>query len=372
MPTTLAAPPRPATRPAAEPTAPTPDGPAAARDGLYDLLRVVALGVVVVWHWVFTTMEINSDGLHTGNPVGVTPGMWLATWFLQPMPYFFMVGGALHAATYKGRPTQFWSRRFKRLVLPALPLVIPALALIAWGMTSGHATLASAVFLMITPMWFLVVYLVLILIAPLALRAHRARPLASLLVLIAGAALVDVARFSFGWSNWVQIAVGFLVVWAAVHQLGFWFDHLRQAQMATRVFIAAVGFLGLLGLHAVGPYPLAMVGVPGEQISNMGPPNLMVVFLALFQIGLITMVAEPLARYARRHARGLAVASDWSMTVFVWHLVAWTAFFVVVTQVWHLLTNDTVTATWWLQRPIWFVGPALVAIPLVKATKRFS
>ncbi|HNG25576.1 MAG TPA: class I tRNA ligase family protein, partial [Microthrixaceae bacterium] len=60
---------------------------------MIDLVRAGALVVVVAWHWAFTTLRWD-DGPKVSNPVGVTPGMWLATWFLQVMPLFFLVGGA--------------------------------------------------------------------------------------------------------------------------------------------------------------------------------------------------------------------------------------------------------------------------------------
>ena len=77
MPAPTAAP-SPSDRPADQP----------GRDLLIDLARAGALGIVVLWHWVFTTIRFGADGPHVGNPVGVTPGMWLVTWFLQPMPIF--------------------------------------------------------------------------------------------------------------------------------------------------------------------------------------------------------------------------------------------------------------------------------------------
>ncbi len=57
-----------------------------ARDALLDLVRASALLVVVLWHWIFTSVRWSHDGPHVGNPVAVTPGMWLLTWLLQIMP----------------------------------------------------------------------------------------------------------------------------------------------------------------------------------------------------------------------------------------------------------------------------------------------
>jgi hypothetical protein len=64
----------------------TPAVPAE-RDLLLDLVRTGALAVVVLWHWVFTSVRWADDGPHVGNPVASTPGLWLLTWVLQVMPY---------------------------------------------------------------------------------------------------------------------------------------------------------------------------------------------------------------------------------------------------------------------------------------------
>jgi hypothetical protein len=237
---------------------------------------------------------------------------------------------------------------------------------------TGHLVVADTVLLIITPMWFLAVYLVLVLIAPLALRAHRSHPVAALATLLAGAVAIDIVRFQHGWDNWTQILTGYVVVWATVHQFGFWFGRLRRSPFVVRATVATTGFAGLTALMTFGPYPLAMVGVQGESTSNMAPPNLAVVFLALFQLGLITMAERPLTWIANRFRHGLEVASAWSMTVFVWHLLAWTVFFLAVVQLGHLLDNETINGGWWQQRPIWFFGPAVLAVPLVAVTRRFD
>ncbi|MGI8794510.1 MAG: acyltransferase family protein, partial [Acidimicrobiales bacterium] len=75
------------------------------RDRWLDLLRAGSLGVVVIWHWVFTIIRWEADGPHATNPIGTTRGLWLATWFLQVMPVFFAVGGAVHARALQKEPT---------------------------------------------------------------------------------------------------------------------------------------------------------------------------------------------------------------------------------------------------------------------------
>jgi len=341
------------------------------RDLLIDLARAGALGMVVLWHWVFTTIRFGADGPHVGNPVGVTPGMWLATWFLQPMPIFFAVGGVLHARSLRNGSEGFRRRRMRRLLVPALPLLLPALALMVGAALMGRGDLVASIILIISPMWFLAVYMALVALAPLAWRGHVAAPRATLAGMIGLAALLDVARFGFGVGGPLMTVACFTAVWAVVHQLGFHFDALRASAFDRRIAVALGGLIALALAVAVGPYPSAMVGVPGQKVSNMAPPTFAVILLAVFQLGLLASAAGPLERFAARHRDGLAWAGRWSMTVFVWHLLAWVGFYLLLRASGGHLSGD-VTGAWWLARPLWLVGPAAIAVPLCALTARFD
>ncbi|MFC7582324.1 hypothetical protein ACFQWG_14155 [Schaalia naturae] len=84
--------------------------------------------------------------------------------------------------------------------------------------------------------------------------------------------------------------VGFLnfaLVWLAVHQLGF----LRADGMIRRPgLLAAAGLAGAAALVALGPYPLSMVGMPGEEVSNMAPPTLALLCHALWLVGAVELL----------------------------------------------------------------------------------
>ena len=51
----------------------------------------------------------------------------------------------------------------------------------------------------------------------------------------------------------------------------------------------------LVGLVFVGGYPIAMIGVPGAEVSNSMPPTIALVALGLTQAG-IAITLEPLGR----------------------------------------------------------------------------
>lgn len=287
------------------------------------------------------------------------------------MALFFAVGGCLHLRSHTGTGGAFIARRFRRLVVPALPLLVPfGIAILAAHLT-GHAALRKALVLAISPLWFLAVYLVLVLLAPAAIRWHRRSPILTVALLALAVVAIDVARFAHGWTGWPAIVAGFVVVWALVHQLGFFLDHLRAAPRWVLTTMALVGLAGLAALVSFGPYPASMVGVPGEAVSNMAPPNLAVVCLGVLQLGVLARFAASLQQFAARHARALEWSGRWSMTVYVWHLLAWGAFFLAARAIGFEVISEP-TAAWWVQRPLWLAGPALIAIPLCRCAARLA
>ncbi len=357
----------PATIAVAAPAAPAAEPQ---RDRVLDLLRVGAFAVVVAWHWVFTVIWFD-DGPHVGNPVGVTPGLWLLTWFLQPMPVFFAVGGALHARSYGGRPLAFWRRRVQRLAVPALPLLVLATVAAVAASSAGRPDIVRTIVLVVSPLWFLATYLVLVLLAPLAVTAHRAFPKAALAAVGAAVITMDVARFTFSWGGWFHIVVAFALVWGFVHQLGFHLDALRRASMPARLAVMLGGLAALVLCVTVGPYSRAMVGHPGEKISNFGPPTLAVCCLAVFQLGLLACFEERIARRAARSVAALDRAERWIMPTYVWHLSGYVLFVGLLLQVGVDIPGES-NGAWWISRPLWVLGPAAFTVPLVVFVDRMS
>lgn len=337
------------------------------RDLLLDVVRAGALFVVVAWHWAFTTLRWD-DGPHIGNPIGDTPGMWLVTWLLQVMPLFFLVGGALHA-TDRRSDGEFVRNRFRRLVPPVLPFLALAGGAAGVAAAIGRTDLVRGIVLMITPLWFLGVYLALVLLVPLARRAHRRFGVRAV---VAGAVTVAVVDRiwvlpSHGAIAVVPMLAIYVLTWAVVHQLGFHLGALRAAPRSAK-WVTCVGGFALLavGTRWLG-YPGSMVGTHGDPLSNMSPPNLMVVFLALAQMGLLTLVDPALRRWAERHRRSVAAAGTWSMTVYVWHMLALAGFWGVNVASWGMV-DHTVDGSWWARRPLWLLGPLLFALPLFALT----
>ncbi|MGH9213292.1 MAG: acyltransferase family protein [Acidimicrobiales bacterium] len=341
------------------------------RDSFIDFVRAFSLLVVVAWHWVFTIIVWRADGPHATNPIGFTRGMFVATWLLQVMPLFFFVGGFAHEKAWLARSDRtLW--RFARD--RALSLIRPALALaFGWWLVGTVVVfvwdvdgIGRAVRLILSPLWFLVVYVLLIALFPLAYRLH-VRFGGIVLVWTAGlAALVDVIRFAHDvrWVAWFNM----VLVWGLCHQLGFFWEQLVAAGRRTAWMLTWSGLFGLLALVGSGLYPGSMVGVPGERFSNMAPPTLCIVTLVFFQGG-IALLLRPWVldrlETSRRWSVTNSVINRFSLPLFLFHstgMAVWAAFSHFVLDSDALRRPD---AGWWLSRPFAFVGPLLVTLPII-------
>lgn len=222
---------------------------------------------------------------------------------------------------------------------------------------------------MITPLWFLAVYLVLVTVAPIARRLHLrfglwVPVLGAAVVALVDRALVLPTRGDIGVLPTLAV---YVLTWSVVHQLGFHLAALRAAPRMWAWVTAAAGFTALAVGANVGGYPASMVGTHPDPISNLSPPNLMVVFLAVAQMGSLVVLEPTLRRWCDRHRRLLGTAGAWSMTVYVWHMLALAAFWGLVVVLAGPV-DATIDGSWWAQRPLWLVGPLLFAVPLFALT----
>ena len=346
------------------------------RDRYVDVLRAGSLMVVVAWHWVFTVLVWAPDGPHASNPLGTTRGLWLVTWLFQVMPLFFFVGGFVHARTWKGGASSygaFLRKRLGRLVVPAAAAiaVIGAAALVANTLLGSPEWLPRAVVLVLSPLWFLGVYMVLVAATPVAAWAHRRFGEAAVVALAASAVLVDLLRFRFGVPFAAVLA--WFAVWGFAHQLGFHYDRLVAAPRRFAWCLVMGGGSALLGLTNIGIYPKSMVGVPGEAISNMAPPTICIVALCVLQVGVALLIRDAVLRAiaSPRPARVIEWVSANSMPLYLWHGVGLAIAYGAVRGA-GVDVPETTSAAWWLQRPLWVVLPVLTTRPLLKVARRLG
>ena len=138
--------------------------------------------------------------------------------------------------------------------------------------------------------------------------------------------------------------INFLFVWLAVHQLGFaWRDgHFDSTGKAAFWFLA--GLAALLGLVFVGPYPVAMIGVPGAEMTNSMPPTLALLALGVMQTGFALMLQKPACKMLDdiRVWTAVVLMNGMIMTIYLWHL---TAFVLVMVNDWRYpIPNATMKA----------------------------
>jgi hypothetical protein len=213
------------------------------------------------------------------------------------------------------------------------------------------------------PIWFLAVYIMVVICVPVSLAAWERFGLASFWVLILATAVDDVLFFAtdlraVGWLNY-----GF--IWLAVHQLGYAWRDGHLAGLRKALPWAVGGLLMLIGLVTFGPYPISMVTVPGEEISNSLPPKLTLLALGVFQGGLLLSFEAPLRRWLDRKApwTTTVLINSKIMTIFLWHL---TAMILVIGLAFALggigITLEPGSGVWWASRPVWI---AVLAIALL-------
>src|SRR5699024_7732823 len=132
---------------------------------------------------------------------------------------------------------------------------------------------------------------------------------------------VDLLRFTevapqLAWLN-------LLAVWAVPYAIGLAHTRRGEPRLGARTWWAtsAVALVALIALVAAGPYPISMIGMPGDAISNLGPPTLAALVHGVLLTSLVLALRAPLTRLAAGPAaRAVAWVSARSMTLYLWHL----------------------------------------------------
>ncbi|MER6757492.1 acyltransferase [Micromonospora echinofusca] len=375
----------------------------AGRQRYVDLLRALAIGMVVLGHWAVAAIGEDAAGRPTGrSALPDLPWAYPLTWLAQVMPIFFLVGGYANAASLTARraagvdATAWLLGRGARLLRPttALLLVIAAAAALA-SLVGVAATLVRTVAWFATiPLWFLAAYLIVVPLTPAMLALHRRL---GLLVPAALAALVvagDVGR-ALGPA---ELALpNYVFGWLAVHQLGIaWRDadagrhdahpdaagghpprpvpardraRARRLPLSRRAGGAALlgGLAATVLLTTVGPYPVSMLNVPGERLDNAAPPSLALLTLTVAQFGLILLLRDPAERWLRRPRPWQAVIAVNAvvLTVFLWHLSAAILLVGALDAAGVLPTPPVGSAAWLAWRVPWVLMLTVVLAALV-------
>ncbi|MGG7569100.1 acyltransferase family protein [Streptomyces sirii] len=296
----------------------------AGRDRTIDALRALAILGVVLGHWLVTALVVDSGTVHGASPLRHLPQLAPVSWVFQTLAVFFLVGGqtAAHgyaAARSRGETYRRWlGARMARLFRPvaAVLVVWSVVAAVMLASGAGVETVRTLAMLVLSPLWFLLVFAVLTAVTPLVARLH---PLWALAVVLH----VDLVRFGLGgpaWLGWINVLAGWLVPYC----LGVSWARGGLRERRTGWALLAGGAAATTGLVLWGGYPAAMVGVPGAGVSNLNPPTLAAVCFGLAQCGAALLVRDRLRRVLRRPAvwAPVALLNLSAMTVFLWHQTA--------------------------------------------------
>ncbi|MBC7304240.1 MAG: acyltransferase [Nocardia sp.] len=320
------------------------------RDRFLDLLRISSLVVVVAGHCLMLTVTVSGTEVHFGNVLADLPILQPLTWILQVLPLFFFAGVAAGARGIG--PGTSWGawlfRRTQRLVRPLGYFVAASAALLAVAdlvLAPGwHRPLAVTG---VQLLWFLGMYLAVLAFVPL-LATHVTsgrRMFAVVAVIVAGTAVVDAVRLTGG-----PMELGYLnfVVWLVPAALGI--AYLRGLlSRRTAAILACVVLVIDVALVALGPYETSLVTVPGQRLSNLAPPSLLLAGHAVMLCCAAVAVAPWLRRLAARPRIwwSTVIGNTGAMTLYLWHMPA----LLTVLVLSHLAGVDRTAPTepgfWW-------------------------
>ena len=345
------------------------------RDRVVDLLRAASILAVVAGHWLIATVVREGDGgLRGTNALASLPWLQGLTWLFQVMPVFFVVGGFANLRSLEshggGDTGAFLAARAERLLRPtvvfaAIWLVAGPVLVAVWDeprLATDVARIAAQ------PLWFLAVYVLVVLAAPVQRRLHRRHPVLALAGLVAVVVALDALRLS-------DVAPGpavlnYLAVFLFAQGLGFLYADGRFSGVPPRRGLAAgaAAVAVLVLLTTVGPYPVSMIGLPGQRISNMSPPTVVILVLGAAQAAVLLAAHDPLARWLERPRvwRATIVANLVVLTAFLWHLTALVAGGAALLAL-GLPVVAPGTTDWWLERPLWLAAATAVLAGLVLA-----
>ena len=377
-----------------------------------DFLRAASIVAVVIGHWFIGMIYWRDGVIGTTSAVGVTSGLWLATWFFQVMPIFFFVGGFANAtalASFRRRgatTASFVRSRLDRLLRPSLvflgiwAFVQIALHLLDAGAPTGPRLWGETTLLRgmrppgatvpFGPLWFLGVYLVVVIVAPLTVALDRRFGYAVPVAMVLGAIVVDMMAFTSGdWRiRWLNVA--FVLLFA--HQMGHRYADGSFAR-APRLVYGALVLTGLGGLvlltndliftpfgdvrfewfPGIGHYPKSLLGTDVEKVSNAYPPTVPFLLGGIWSIGAVMLLRPALARWLERASAWKATifVNSIIMTLFLWHM---TAYLIAILLLWPLGFGREADSTlrWWAERPLWIVAPGLILAGLVALFARFE
>ncbi len=344
------------------------------RNRAVDLYRAIAIMFVILGHWLLLAGVMRNGELEFVILLAEQRWTHYATWLFQVMPVFFFVGGFSNGLSWSSarkdpvKKRAWAASRLSRLLKPTVPVVLAwgAAGIIAHAMGLSVELISTASKAALVPVWFLAVYIIMTMAVPVTVAIWDRLGMASVLLLAGAAIAVDAIAFGADqpWLRWTNYAF----VWLTVHQLGYWWGSTKRSKSWALAFIA-IGVVWLYVLIVQFGFPVAMVSVPGAEMSNTRPPTTAMLAVGAVQIGVILLLTD-LAQAWLRNPRPwtwVIVLNQMIMSIYLWHM---TALLIVVGLAATVfggigLSEAPGSGTWWAMRPIWLVLFTLVLVPFV-------
>lgn len=300
------------------------------RDRVVDAARAFSLLIVAAGHAIMGVVAWPGGVPKVGNLLAAFPWTQALTWALQISPLFFFAGGAANAISWdkhvkRGGTYAPWMWvRTQRLLRPLwVYLAIAGCAAVLVSALAPTRVAAPLMLLTTQLLWFLGSYILVTALTPLFRPAAPTRGALTTLGLLVACALVDVLRLFAGWPKAVGLA-NFVLVWCVPAYLGSLRGRGTLAKYSNSLLTCVV-VLDLVTnalLIRFGPWPISLVGMPGDRISNMTPPTIVLAIHSVTLVALVALLNKPLTR-------SLARANVWrrvtgvnlvAMTLYLWHL----------------------------------------------------
>ncbi len=336
------------------------------RDSAVDLVKAACLVIVVCMHAMMAGVTVGADGLTVVNALTGNPVFAWATWGLQVMPLFFLLGGFASFQSWKRMKADgasagdYIRQRVNRLARPAvLPIALVGATLTAlafWRLP--HTVLAEVGYRIGQPLWFLAVYIGCSAFVPLTAWLHEKARIATLLTLLGLALTIDTVSVTFDLPGVNYI--NFLFVWLFIQQLGFWlaegwFDA-RPRWLLLALAIASYATLVVLTL---------VVGYSNDMYDNLNPPTTCIVVLGIAQVFVVAFLRPWIQRGADQ-PRVRAITSSIntnSMTIYLWHVPV--VVLIALTMLITAMPMAPLSTGWWETRPLFLLLVGVGLFPVV-------
>ncbi len=351
------------------------------RNRAIDFYRAIAMLAVAIGHWIAMVAMDNGGEIEAGNALSYEPNYAWATWILQVMPLFFVVGGFSSAMSLDahwrknaGTSADWIAARLRRMMPPAVVLAAVWLAVIVAAVPLGVLPLALAgVHAAAIPLWFLANYTIDTALAPFVLPRFRQNP-------VRFAALIGSA---FGFFEILRIAdvpvlpqVNWVLGWLIFQIAGMaWRDGLlptggRMAAIAAGFWVSTAALV-LSG----GPWAISMVNAPDMANSPTNPPTLALLSFGFAYSATAIAVAPAISRWLAANQKAWAAvvaANSIAMSVYLWHM---TAAVIVVAGMYATIGLPSAavgTAAWWMWKVPLVVASTVVLAPIVAVVSRIE